>query len=475
MESSPNSLPKDNSVVVSKKSRLLRTLKYMLIGTLCNSAIWGLSIFYLKTTAPSYTSEMILNVGATGPGVNINLPNIGQAITSSSSAFGRSSDPRENYKLIAMSPAVLAAAAASLDISEQEFGEPTITIVNNTTMLMVELDGSNPANSQAKVKALYEALYKRIESLREAELLQRNQAIQKAVENAQVKLTQAQKNISLYKAKSGLNSSNQITDLINNIESLRKQRAEIIAQQQQVALQLQQLSAHLKLSPQEAADALALQTDRQFQKYLTEYADATTTLISLQKNRGPNYPDVVVARQKQEAALTALLERGQILLNRPVEQLTLERLSLDNSNGSGIKRSELFQKVVTLNARSQGIAAQVIVLTQQIAQLEARLADLTPKESILESLERDLQIAEAVFASTLAKIDLGKGDPFGSFPLLQIIEEPSLPDNPTSPKTKLVLAGSLLGSILVSTGLILIWWREPVNKAMKNIVREILA
>ncbi len=474
MESSPNSLPKENSVV-SKKSRRLRTLKYMLIGTLCNSAIWGLSIFYLKTTAPSYTSEMILNVGATGPGVNINLPNIGQAITSSSSAFGRSSDPRENYKLIAMSPAVLAAAATSLDISEQEFGEPTITIVNNTTMLMIELNGSNPANSQAKVKALYEALYKRIEGLREAELLERNKAIQKAVEDAQVKLTQAQKNISLYKAKSGLNSSNQITDLINNIESLRKQRAEIIAQQQQVALQLQQLSAHLKLSPQEAADALALQTDRQFQKYLTEYADATTTLISLQKNRGPNYPDVVVARQKQEAALTALLERGQILLNRPVEQLTLERLSLDNSNGSGIKRSELFQKVVTLNARSQGIAAQVIVLTQQIAQLEARLADLTPKESILESLERDLQIAEAVFASTLAKIDLGKGDPFGSFPLLQIIEEPSLPDNPTSPKTKLVLAGSLLGSILVSTGLILIWWREPVNKAMKNIVREILA
>ncbi len=474
MESTSNSLPEKNSVA-SKGPSKLRTLKYIVIGTLCNGAIWSLSLFYLKTTPPSYTSELILNVGALGPGVNVNLPNIGQAITSSKSAFSSSSDPRENYKLIASSPAVLSKAAASLDISEKQFGEPSIKIINNTTMLMVELDGANRVKAQAKVKALYQALYKRIEVLREAELVERNKAIQNAVENAQVKLTQAQKNISLYKADSGLNSSNQITDLINNIENLRKQRAEIIAEQQQVILQLQQLSAHLQLSPQEAADALALQTDRQFQKYLAEYTDANTTLIALQKNRGPNYPDVVVARQKQQAALTALLERGQTLLNKPVEQLTLERLSLDNSNGSGIKRSELFQQLVTLNSQAQGKRGQVIVLMEQIAQLEARLADLTPKESTLESLERDLKIAEAVFASTLAKIDLGRGDPFGSFPLLQIIEEPSLPQKPTSPKTSLVLAGSLLGSILVSTGLTLIWWREPLTKVMKKIVREILA
>ncbi len=474
METTSNSLPEKKSLAPKQPSRL-RTLKYVLLGTLCNGAIWGISIFYLKTTPPSYTSTAILNVGALGPGVNVNLPNIGQAITSSKSAFSSSSDPRENYKLIASSPAVLGKAAASLNISEKQFGEPSIKIINNTTMLMVELDGSNPAEAQAKVKAVHQVLYNRIKVLREAELVERNKAIQNAVENAQLKLTHAQKNISLYKAKSGLNSSNQITDLINNIENLRKQRAETLATQQQFILELQQLSAHLQLSPQEAADALALQTDRQFQKYLAEYTDANTTLIALQKNRGPNYPDVVVARQKQQAALTALLERGQTLLNRPVEQLTLERLSLDNTNGSGIKRSELFQQLVTLNSQAQGKGGQVIVLMQQIAQLEARLADLTPKESILESLERDLKIAEAVFASTLAKIDLGRGDPFGSFPLLQIIEEPSLPQKPTSPKTTLVLAGSLLGSIFVSAGLTLIWWREPLTKVMKNIVREILA
>ncbi len=474
METSSKSLPKKKFSLLRQQS-WLRILKYVVIGTICNGAIWGLSIFYLKTTPSSYTSKIILNVGGTGPGVNLNLPNIGQAITSSKSAFSSSSDPRENYKLIATSPAVLKVAAKLLNMSEQEFSEPRIKIINNTTMLMVEMNSTSPAQAQVKVQALYQALYERLNHLREAELAQRDKAIQKALEDAQVKLTEAQKKLSLYKSNSGLNSSNQVKNLISNIESLRKQRAEVIAQQQQTSDRLRQLSAHLQLSPQEAADALLLQTDRQFQQYLGEYADATTTLKILQKNRGPNYPDVMAARQKKEAALAALLERGQTLLDRPVEQLTLERLNLDNSNGSGVKRGELFHELVTLNSQAQGLAGQIKMLMQQIAHLEARLTSLTAKESILESLQRDLQIAEAVFASTLAKIDLGKGDPFGSFPLLQMIEEPSLPKEPTSPKPKLVLAGSFLGSILVSTGLTLIWWREPLTKVMKKIIQEILA
>lgn len=465
------------TVSLAKKQRLwLRWFKYLSLGVLANGVIWGVSWWYLKNTPPTYTSEMLLNVAGSGPGVNVNLPDIGQAYTSGSSAFGSaSSDPRENYKLISSSPTVLNTAAQALKMSAEDFGEPKIKIINNTTMLQIEVKGDSPEDSQAKATALHQALDRRLISLRQIEQAERDRAIQKALADAEKKLTQTQGQLSAYKAQSGLNSSDQLKDLINNIEQFRKQRSEAIAQERQVRERLQQLSLNLGLTPQEAADALVLQTDQQFQQSLKKYTTATTNLELLLPNRGPNYPDVISAKQKQQAALQLLLERGQTLLGKPVEQLTLERLSLDNSNGSGVQRSELFQQLVTLQSEHQGLVGQVTALTDQLGKLEERLNLLSQKESTLEGLLRELQIAEAIFASTLAKVDLGKGDPFGSFPLVQVIEEPTLPDEPSSPKTKLVLAGSALGSVLVTLGLTLIWWRNPLLAATKKVLREILA
>ena len=206
-------------------------------------------------------------MAANGSGVSVNLPDIGQANTSGSSAFGSSSsDPRENYKIIASSATVIKAAANSLKIPEEEFGEPRIKLINNTTLLSVEMSGQDPKKTQQKLQALYQALNEKLNSLRQSERAERDRSNQKALSDAQKKLTAAQRRLSAYKAESGLNSSEQLKELISNIEMLRKQRSETYAQQQQLGSRLKQLSVTLQLSPQEAADALVLQTDQQFQK-----------------------------------------------------------------------------------------------------------------------------------------------------------------------------------------------------------------
>lgn len=460
----------------SQGSLWLRFLKYIILGILVNGGLWALAISYLKNTPPTYTSEAIFNVAGNGPGVSVNLPDIGQAFTSGASGMASSSsDPRESYKIIASSSTTLEAAAKLLKIPEESFGEPRISLINNTTLLSVEINGEQPEKTQQKVMALARALEAKLNSLRQTERAERDRSNQKSLSDAQKKLTEAQRRLSEYKAVSGLNSADQLKELISNIETLRKTRAETYAQQQQLGTQLQQLSTNLQISPKEAADALVLQTDREFQQSLNEYTTATITLNTLASDRGPNYPDVIVARQQQEVALRILLERGKLLLGKPIAQLTLERLNLNNSNGSGGERATLFQQLIALESNYQGLNAQVITLTQQMQKLEARLQALSQKEAVLDDLLRQLQIAEAVFASTLAKVDLGKGDPFGSFPLIQIVEEPTLPQEPTAPKPKLVLAGAAIGSVLVTISLTLIWWRDPLSKALKKVLKEVMA
>ncbi len=464
----------ETKVINNKYNIGLRWFKYLLLGAICNGAVWGVSLSYLKKTPLTYTSELVIHVAGSAPGVSVNLPSIGQANTSSGSSFGAHSDPRENYKLMATSTTVLENAANSLDMPNSEFGKPIVDIINNTTLLLVEVNGRSPKKAQEKAQALYQSLYQRLNVLRLEEQSERDKAVQQALLDARVKLTEAQNKLSDYKLQSGLNSSDQIEDFIGNIGKLQIERIDTIAQYQQINARLQKLANTLKLSPQTAANALVLQTDQEFQKILSEYTDNSTLLMTLLPYRGPNYPDVIEARQKKQAALKALLERGQKLLGIPVEQINLELLILDNSNGSGVKRGDLFVQLVTMDAEQRGLASQIDTLTEQIEQLEAELINLTKKESILDSLDRDLQIAQAVFASTLTKIDLSKGDPFASFPMIQIIEEPTLPSEPSAPKPKLVYAGALFGSILVSAGLTLIWWREPLTQIAKKVIQKVM-
>jgi len=67
-----------------------------------------------------------------------------------------------------------------------------------------------------------------------------------------------------------------------------------------------------------------------------------------------------------------------------------------------------------------------------------------------------------VFSSALARVDTNKADPFASYPLVQTLEEPSLPRKRASPSTTLALAGAIAASILLVIGFLLLWLRQPI-------------
>ena len=471
MDRTPNSLISTDNF---QKIPWLRWIKYLLLGALCNIGLFGFSLFYLKTTPPTYISKLIVHVGGSVPGVNVNLPSIGQASTSSGTAFGSHSDPRENYKLMATSSTILTAAASALDIPKSELGKPIINLINNTTLLEFQVKAHDPEEAQQKAQAIYDALYERLEVLRKEEQQERDKTATKVLFDAKIKLTNAQNTISSYKTESGLNSADQIKNLIANLGTLQIQYIQTAAEYRQISDSLNQQISTLGLQPQEAADALVLATDQEFQKILEQYTNANATLIELRGSRGENYPDLVKARQERESSLDALLARGQILLDKSLEKLSLELLILDNSSGSGAKRADLFAQLVDLKAEQEGLFGKITEFEEQISRLNNELTILTQKETILDNLTRDAQIAEAVFASTLTKIDLSKGDPFASYPMMQVIEEPSLPTEPSAPKAALVFAGTFIGCFLVSTGLTILWWREPLVKVTKKIMIKII-
>lgn len=429
---------------------------WLLLVLAANAAIWGLSFLYLKTSPLTYTSKWAMTLPGAGSKVNVDLPSVGQASSDSGSPYGDSSDPRANYQFVATSEPVLAIAADSINMSAEEFGKPRIKLVDNTTIMQFEVNGTSPVETQKKSLALFQAFTQQLSLLRAEEVAQRTEATQGGLRSAKAKLEASQKRLAEYKARSGLGSSDQLSNLSTSIEELRKQRAEVLAQQRQTTSRSKQLSNDLNLSSQQASDAFILQSDDLLKQHTKTYSETSAALTTLRSKFNSTHPEVANKKAEQEAAKAALLSRSRSLVGKPISQQALEQLSLSMS-GPGAARESLFQDLITVQADQRGLTGQAQALDQQIVQLESRLKLLTQKEATLESLKRDTQLTEAVFTSTIAKLDLSQSDVFTSYPLVQLLNAPSLPKQPSSPKKFLVLLGSGLASIFTTAGLALLW------------------
>ncbi|NEQ28569.1 MAG: hypothetical protein F6K28_58290 [Microcoleus sp. SIO2G3] len=236
--------PKFSSASGSKPLQWRRCLLWGGVGLLTNAAIWGLAFLYLKFAPPTYTSQWSLIVPGAAPGVNVNIPDIGQASSATNSPLTKT-DAINNYKYIATNLSVLAAAAAAVRMSLEDFGKPEITLVKDSAIIEFEVNGTSPTEAQHKSQALYQAFISRVNHLRNQELYQRNQTTQAPLSAARSKLDAAQQRVAEYKAKSVLSSPDQIKALSDNIEQLRRQRVEVLAQQQHTITRLQQLSGSL--------------------------------------------------------------------------------------------------------------------------------------------------------------------------------------------------------------------------------------
>jgi uncharacterized protein involved in exopolysaccharide biosynthesis len=443
---------------------------YLAIIIFSNIAIWFITLLFLHRAPRLYTSQWTSILASTSSNTNVDLPGIGNTTSQQSSPYSdKIQDPRENYKFLAESEFVLKTAASSLKMSMADFGQPRVKIIDNSTLLNFEITGNSPKEAKSKASALNRALEWNLNRLRKGEMRRQDEVFQQGLAKSREKLDFAQKRLLAYKLNSGLVVNEQVTQLSDSIENLRNQRAVVISQWRQASAQLGQLSKNINLSAKQAANAFLLQADTQLQQNLKDYSDASSSLNIISSQLGPIHPAVLNEKAKRDAARSALLARSKSLLGEPISLQELVHLNLKNGTATvgSAPREDLFKQVITTQVSQQGFVRQSQELEQQISQLEKRLAGLGQKASKLGELEREVKVSEAVFTSTLARLDIGKIDPLSAYPNIQTFAEPSLPETPSSPKTQFILFGATLSSILITTGLILLWRRDRRNSIDK--------
>ena len=448
--------------------------RFVSLGVLLNSLVWILALAYLKLTPATYTSQWGVKILEVDSGVEVVLPDGGKATPAAGGwTPPTGQDTRNDYVYVATSPDLLAGAAKLANLSLEEYQPPQIDVDEENGIIAFEIEGSNPEEAKARALGFHKTMTQQIEELRQIELSRQEKETQGTLAQAKEKLVAAQTKLSKYRAKSGISTDEQIKNLTDNIENLRRQKAELAAQQEGAAQRYSQLSKDINnLGDRATGDAYKLAGDSVYQEYRTRYAEAQSSLTNLSDRFTPSHP--IVRNKKSELASVgnAMRQRASQVLGRSVSLSILTRidsLTLDPQNV--LARESLLQDLTNNRAEWRRLKAQNQELSAQIDTLEARLRNMSQEQFEIDSLKRDLQVAETVFAASLAKLDFGQENIYSIYPPLQLVTQPNLPEKPSNPNPNAVFMGGLAGSFLITTGLGLVWFDRQkfgFNDAIAN-------
>ena len=102
-----------------------------------------------------------------------------------------------------------------------------------------------------------------------------------------------------------------------------------------------------------------------------------------------------------------------------------------------------------LAAEAQGLEQQVGQIQNSIDTQSEQLQTLTSLRSKLEGLEREQEVANTIYASVLARVDLENVDRFSVYPVTQLLSPAEAPTKKENLKQLLLLAAALAGTLLV--------------------------
>jgi uncharacterized protein involved in exopolysaccharide biosynthesis len=242
-------------------------------------------------------------------------------------------------------------------------------------------------------------------------------------------------------------------------QELRTQESELARQSERVAA----LQVALDLPSDAAAATLKLYADAQYLSLLEDVSAGAAKLAQADATYGSRHPIYVNAQNDYEGARSVALQRASQVTGLTAEQLG----GLDRAPEG--QRAQLLSELVREDALRAGLEKHFATLRTQVRLETLRLSDLAPIAAELEDRQRDFAVAEAVFASAIARSESKKTDVYASYPLIQMLENPSLPTRPTSPNKKISIAAGIAASFMLLMGLVLAWVRNPlISKLLKD-------
>lgn len=446
----------------SRKSSAIR--KYLIGGTATIGLSWTIILGYLIFAPTTYASHWSLILPTSSSSVSLQLESIGHAQTVASSPFGSASlSPKVIYKEIIGSEKVRLAAARSMDMTLPAFGTAKVKLIDETALVMLEIAGRSPVEAQAKARALNAAFETALDTLRRDEIKRRSDVVMESLTVYQENLQIARQRIIEQQERTGVLSINQFNEASSSLEQLRRRLNEVRADLDKQAAEQRLLAEGIGMDSVAATGLLKLAGDPAFGKLAAEFADVATQMQQEMRHLGDANP-TAIALKRRAANVT---EQLKTMLARviPNDVATPNLLLITN----GTQSADMMRALVTSAVSLAGRRAEAEAIEAEFKRMSAQVTQMSRDAARLEDLRKDHIVAEAVFTSALARLDTNRVDIYASYPMVQMLAAPDLPEKKSNPSTLIILLCGVIATLLSVGGWSTAWLRQAfVQKRPKR-------
>lgn len=418
--------------------------------------LWVLAGVTMMMLPDEYTSEWALILPGSGNGHAVTLESIGQASATTPSPYASNAvNPSVNYKAISMSMPVIDKAAQAMGMKKDEFGKPKIKLVDQTTILNFKIKGRTAKEAQRKAVAHYNALQATLDSLRNDELKTLHDVKITLLDEFGKKLSETQREKVNFQTSAGMLSIEQFERLIVRLETQTAKLAELNASVNALEDKVAIVQSALNIPDEVIRAVVNLRNDAVFQQYLKRHSEVHSQMSSLNGGWGDNHPKIQQLKAAHHSINHDIKRRGMKLADGQISQVeTLVEL------GNTEFENPLLTQLIEHKAQLAALYSEVESTTANIEELKNILNTSATDVLALEDLSRKQQVATAVFSTALAKQDIAQEDRFSSYPLLQVLAAPELPDNKDNLKTVLVFVGAVFATCFLGLGCGLLWYQQ---------------
>lgn len=330
-----------------------------------------------------------------------------------------------------------------------------------STVISVSVEASSPELAKQRANGLIKAFRDRLQELRKDEAQQRSQFMQDEVKLAYQKLFKTQKNLSEFKQKTNLVSSEEQTkEIVSTINALETEQAQTIAQAQEFQSKAKMLSARIEMSPSTAVNSVKLKENKEYQLFRDKLSEVEVALVEARGKLTNSHPQI------QELVYQQRVLRSQL---RQYLANTSSVARVETSVGQNT--AALAEQMILAESEAFGMLKKAEQLQPTIDNLIKTLNGLPQKQATLLELQRQYDIAEGVYNGVVAQAEQAKLGSFSAYPSVQVLDQPIMDTKPVGPKLRLMLLGALLACGFGSAAIILFSENRDPLLSPKDIVQ----
>jgi capsular exopolysaccharide synthesis family protein len=317
-----------------------------------------------------------------------------------------------------------------LEISyENSDPEIAINLINTIAQTMVE---KTKENIRSEAKSLREFL--------ETEVAQQRKVV------AQTETAENQ-----YRQENGLVSvDNQTNNLVNSIDKLEDQEQTLLAQIKEKKSQVEQLQRTVNVdSAENAYVGGRIGQDRELEELRAKLEQLEAKLASANSYLTEQNPTYISLKEERDSVRSLYQEKLSRVLS------SNQTVSPGNIAGDELSQ-DLISRLVIAKTELSALENKLGTIKTEKVKLENRLSVLPTKIQPLTELVRQRQEANESLKFLQRKLEEARIAEAQLFSDLEVVELAEIPDFPTSPNVKVVLAVAIAAALVLSFGSVLL-------------------